>query len=736
MPEKRIFVGRKNELEQFLKVLEDQRGQAILVVGQAGMGKTWLINKMAELTGNHPTLKCGCVRYEVTPTDSVDSTMSLMMDNAYDAAQVTERSFDATERRLEQWRSFLNVFNIGDLAMSLRRDPTRNTRDQFLERLRLVSKRMPENGRAVFLIDPEKYMQKESDQSWAIVVKELPEKIKFVFAQRPEDVLVESDTFDGLGNVLRIPKKNLDVLEEEAVDDLLNQRIGALQYSVRQVREVLSRYEGHPYALGAALDLLEAGTKLEELPKEPKPTKFAEKQWQRICDNKDGAIEVFEGYAVLDVGVPDDVVEHVSGLKPTQRKKVMADKFIRGLLREETDGKRIYHAILADFTLSQIGQDEKEKYHIRAVDVYRDKLRRAKEEQVKPDELAATRLADHVLAAEGEKAFVDSFINECTGPLFYLGLLDSAMNLSERALEIVEKGSSEEAMVTGNLGLIYEIKGELNKAKEMYEKVLKIEDKLGRPDSIANAYGNLGTIYQTEGELDKAEEVYEKVLKIEDKLGRPDGIANAYGNLGVIYRTRGQLDKAEEMHNKSLEIAKMLGLQEEMANQYGNLGAIYQTKGQLDKAEEMHKKSLEIDKKLGNKEGMATQYGNLGLIYCTKGELDKAEEMLRKGLEIDEKLGRLEGIAKKYGNLGLIYQTRGLLDKAEEMHKKSLEIEKKLGLLEGMANQYGNLGLIYEERGDIEKAREYWEKALDLYKKIGMKPETERVQGWIDELPK
>ncbi len=159
MAEGKIFVGRKAELEQFKEVLKNPKGQAVLVVGQAGMGKSWLVDKMTEIAENHPKLKCGWVRYEVTPTDSVDSTMALMMDNAFEAAQVIEGSFNGTTRRLEQWKSLLNVINIGDLVMSLKRDPSKNTREQFLERLRLISKKMPENGRAIFIIDPEKYMQ-------------------------------------------------------------------------------------------------------------------------------------------------------------------------------------------------------------------------------------------------------------------------------------------------------------------------------------------------------------------------------------------------------------------------------------------------------------------------------------------------------------------------------------------------------------------------------------------------
>ena len=50
MEKKGIFVGRKSELKQFEEVLKEPEGQAVLVVGHAGMRNTWLINKMAEGT--------------------------------------------------------------------------------------------------------------------------------------------------------------------------------------------------------------------------------------------------------------------------------------------------------------------------------------------------------------------------------------------------------------------------------------------------------------------------------------------------------------------------------------------------------------------------------------------------------------------------------------------------------------------------------------------------------------
>ena len=85
MAEGKIFVGRKAELEQFKEVLKNPKGQAVLVVGQAGMGKSWLVNEAAERMENKSALKCFSLRYEVTPTDPANTVMTDIMNDAADA---------------------------------------------------------------------------------------------------------------------------------------------------------------------------------------------------------------------------------------------------------------------------------------------------------------------------------------------------------------------------------------------------------------------------------------------------------------------------------------------------------------------------------------------------------------------------------------------------------------------------------------------------------------------------
>ena len=284
------------------------------------------------------------------------------------------------------------------------------------------------------------------------------------------------------------------------------------------------------------------------------------------------------------------------------------------------------------------------------------------------------------------------------------------------------------------LGNIDLDQGNLDEAFRAFERILDTSLDTGNEVAQAAAYGNLALVYQTRGDLDLAEEMLRKSLVIKKKLGHREGIANSYGNLGVLYRTRGDLDHAEKMHRKSLAINEKLDRQEGMAKGYGNLGLIYRARGDLDHAEKMRRKSLAIHENLGQKAGMALDYGNLALIYQTRGDLERAEEMHRKALAIDEKLGCQEGVARHYGNLGAIYLTRGDLKRAEEMLRKALAIFEEFGGKEGMASSYCNLGLIYRKRGDSDRARGLWIKARDLYEEIGMKPEEEKVAGWIREL--
>ena len=628
------FVGRTDEIARFLEILEEPAGQAIVVSGQAGMGKTWLVNRLASIAEAHAELTCRTTRFEVTPDDSVTSTLELILSHAKDAAESAAGFLEVTDRGRKQLKAIMGLLPKGDklteLIGVLGSEAKGHLRNKFLDVLRALSKRMPANARAIFVIDPEKLMHPESADSWRIIVKGLPPKVLFAFAQRPQDALVSDNAFLALPNVHRVPgaADGLYTLDEQSVDEMVEFAAPQIAAPIDAVRAAVARYDGHPYSVGAALGLIADGRPLDQLPGDPTGEQIGPTQWDQVCTKHgEDAIKLFEAMAVLEEPAPLETVDVVAAVERVRRTQLLADRFLKSLVREEGEGWRIYHVILADHVRERLeAENGAEAYHKRGIDLFRESLRVSREEQTAPDALAARRLAVHVRHVDGDEAFARTFVNECGQALITLGLLDTFISESLRILDLAELDLAMEAAVRVNLGQTHQIRGELDEAEAMDRQALKINEKLGRLKEMASSYGNLGAIHLRRGELDEAEAMVKNSLEIFDKLGQLESMATQYGNLGLIHLERGRLDESKAMLKHSLEIFEKLGQLEGMARQYGNLGVIHRRRGELDEAETMLRKAMEIYETLGGLEGMAKQYGNLGLVCKDRGDAHGARQ--------------------------------------------------------------------------------------------------------------
>ncbi|NAT10912.1 hypothetical protein C4E22_05120 [ANME-1 cluster archaeon AG-394-G06] len=297
------------------------------------------------------------------------------------------------------------------------------------------------------------------------------------------------------------------------------------------------------------------------------------------------------------------------------------------------------------------------------------------------------------------------------------GELEQALYAWSHLLERTkDKDKKWESIARGNIGILYQIKGELDKALEYHGKALKLDEELGRKEGLAAGLVNIGTVYQIKGELDNALKYYGKALKLNEELGRKEGLAAGLGNIGNVYGIKGELDKALEYHEKALKLNEELRSKEGMAADLGNIGTVYQNKEELDKALEYYEKALELEKGLGRKSVMAADLGNIGIVYAIKGELEKALEYYEKALELDEELGRKEGIAIRLGNIGIVYAIKGELEKALEYYEKALGISKGMGTRIKTARTLMNIGDVFTQKGDKERALDYYSEAKDLAK--------------------
>jgi|GEM_PF-5293648 len=159
------------------------------------------------------------------------------------------------------------------------------------------------------------------------------------------------------------------------------------------------------------------------------------------------------------------------------------------------------------------------------------------------------------------------------------------------------------------LGHLYERKGNLSLAENAYTTLLDLADS--NPEYQAIAYMNLGGVYQLQGQLDRASISYEKALAVGVNIGNKEGETNAYVSLGLVHEIQRDLNMAVTFYKKALAINVKMDNTKKVASIYSKLGLVYQTRGQFDQAVICYEKALALNKKIGDKEGEANVYASL-----------------------------------------------------------------------------------------------------------------------------
>lgn len=265
--------------------------------------------------------------------------------------------------------------------------------------------------------------------------------------------------------------------------------------------------------------------------------------------------------------------------------------------------------------------------------------------------------------------------------------------------------------------------GEPDEAQRVYHEQLKALEQQGSSDPeqqhhMAVITHQLGVLAETRGQLDEAEFWYLRSIEIEKELDNRWGEAASYHQLGHLSELRGDLDQAERRYHEARAIFEELGDKPSQARTYHQLGVVADTRSNHDDAEEWYRLSLEIKSKLGDRPGQAKTYHQLGLVALRRDDLDGAERWYRLALEIKEGLGDRSGQAKTYHQLGMVAQRRKAFNDAEHWYHESLKIEQTLGRPPELALTYAQLGLLAEEQGSTRDALRWNVRCVALFEEF------------------
>ncbi len=209
------------------------------------------------------------------------------------------------------------------------------------------------------------------------------------------------------------------------------------------------------------------------------------------------------------------------------------------------------------------------------------------------------------------------------GRLYYL---QDDHNASLAAYSKVGELSTESSPeLWNNLGLLYVKMKDIEKAKESYEKALRIRS------DYPEVYYNLGLLFFKNKEFEKAKTCFEKAIVI-----RPD-YTQAYYNLALISAQLNKHEEAIDAYTKVLELSPdKVEAKLNLAVQYSKLEA-------YENAQSLYAEILEED------ESYFIAWLNLGLTSYQLKEYENSIDALRKAVALEPEHDKANrSLAKSY----------------------------------------------------------------------------------------
>jgi len=227
-------------------------------------------------------------------------------------------------------------------------------------------------------------------------------------------------------------------------------------------------------------------------------------------------------------------------------------------------------------------------------------------------------------------------------------------------------------------GLAFYEQGHHPKAKEIYEKVLKIE-----PNNF-NALQLLGTLYLTSGENLKALTFFDQALAIDQTFPL------VYSNKGNALQELNRLEEALQNYNKAIS------LKPDYAEAYSNRGNV------LRKINHLHEALASFEKAISLKPDYAEAYSNRGDVLQVMNKLNDALDSYDIATKINPTY------AQAYSNKA------AALQKLCRFHDSVAVYNQAISLNPNLSEAYCNRGNALKNLGQLNEAENNYRKAIQI----------------------
>ncbi len=273
------------------------------------------------------------------------------------------------------------------------------------------------------------------------------------------------------------------------------------------------------------------------------------------------------------------------------------------------------------------------------------------------------------------------------------------------------------------LGDVLVFAGEYPSARSHYEDALAIisAEPLARAlQKRIILQRKVGTTFARQGSYDEALMCFNLALATLAESSDPAPLeqAQALNEIGWINFQRGNFNDARRILQEALLLVEKTTAYDVIASIYNRLGAVAFESGDLAQAANYARASLALRENMGDIAGVARMYNNLGMMSWRLGEWKQALENYSHSLRLLEQIGDADGMVIAHNNRGLLFTDQGNVAAARAELEAGLKAAQQIGNMFYVARAHMNLGRLWNAVGDWDKAAAHLAESEQLFAEI------------------
>jgi tetratricopeptide (TPR) repeat protein len=206
---------------------------------------------------------------------------------------------------------------------------------------------------------------------------------------------------------------------------------------------------------------------------------------------------------------------------------------------------------------------------------------------------------------------------------------------------------------------------------------------------------------------------YSEALELERD---PSSRMRIFEKIGSVCRLTGDLQGALGAYESALALAEDDAKRAELLAKEGDL---HHRMGDFDLCIELCRKALSLVGERQCREAAAALETMGWAHYRIRGEFDEALRYFEGSLRIREAEQDEEGIASCLNAIGAVHVGKVRYPEARKYHERALAIRKKLGDQSGVAGSLNNIGMVHQSLGEYDEALAQYFRSVEISQRIG-----------------